>query len=174
MTPILIKNRSKIVPKSIKNRFGDPPNQGSKKTSKKERFSIDFGPRFCIQNSPESDYVFCCFWDTLKKRSSDDFDLQNDSQMRPLSTTFRKQPNMRFCCYLLYFRTILHLRMCQKSDLISMRVRTSSFLRFRLDFEHFWGSLFDPFSSLFWGCGSGAVDQWFWSCGSVDLEGVVL
>ena len=114
-----------------------------------ERFWNDFGPRFGTQNRPKFDYDFCCFFEPLKKRCSNDFDLQNDSKMEPISTTFWEQATMRFCCYLLYFRTILHLWRCPKSDLISMRIRRDPFLRMGLDFELFWGSLFDPVSSRF-------------------------
>ena len=74
----------------MKKLFEDPPERSSEKTSKNERFGSDFGARFGTQNRSKVDYVFCGFVDPLKKRYSNDFELQNDPKMEPFSTTFRK------------------------------------------------------------------------------------
>ena len=125
------------------------PKLVSEQTCQKERLGNDFGPRFGTPNRSKIDSVFCCLFGHLKKLCSNDFELQNESKMEPILTNFQNPTTIRICCYSLHFRTILHFRSCQISNLIPMPARRDLFLSIRCVFDHFWGSLFDLISSLF-------------------------
>ena len=59
---------------------------------KKHKKIVDFGTISDLVLAPKIDskatLFFCCFLESLTKRCSNDFDLQNDSEMEPISTIF--------------------------------------------------------------------------------------
>ena len=113
-------NVSKIKPKLT-------PKLVFEQTLQNERFWNDFGPRFGTPNQSKIDSVFCCVFGHLKKLYRDDYELHNESKMEPILINFGNLATMRFCCYLLHFRTISHFRNCQISNRIPMPARRHFF-----------------------------------------------
>ena len=109
----------------------------------------DVGPRFGTQNQSKIDYVFCCVFGHLKKLYRDDYELHNESKMEPILINFGNLATMRFCCYLLHFRTMLtRIIRCKIYEETDRNVSCLLFV-INLLLDWFWTSILGPLVTLF-------------------------
>ena len=108
-------------------------------------FDLQFDP----QNRWKIDVVFDAFFGTLPKWYSHHFCTKNDLQSGPILEPILNVATMRFCCYLLYFGTILTFQRASifNNFLEGLQNRLQSWKKPIL---HRFGGLFlEHFSTLF-------------------------